>query len=376
MPGADVQCKEEMMMTRWLWIGLVVSLMLAACGAPAAPAEPAAGEPAAMEPASELQIYNWTEYIDPEIYAMFEEETGIKVVENNFGSNEELLAKLQGGASGYDLIFPSDYTVSIMIEEGMLAALDHSQIPNLANLGETFTQVPFDPGNVYCVPYQWGTTGLGYNSAEIDEPTSWAVLFEPDPDGPTYGRTTMLDDPRESFAAALVFLGESVNSTDEATLAQARDLLIQAKAGLAGFDSDQFEDLLAAGETLMAHAWNGDILMGQEENEDLAYAVPEEGGVIWIDNMCIPATTPADRALAAHMFIDFLLRPEIGALISEFTYYATPNEAAEALLDEEFLSDTTVYPPEETLSRLQFLEPLGEFESVYQRMWDEVKSAQ
>jgi spermidine/putrescine transport system substrate-binding protein len=365
------------MLKRWMWFGLVVGLLLAACGTPAAPAEPAEpAEPAAVEPASELQIYNWTEYIDPEIYTMFEEETGITVVENNFGSNEEMLAKLQGGATGYDLIFPSDYTVSIMIEEGMLAELDHSKIPNLANLGERFTQVPFDPGNVYCVPYQWGTTGLGYNSAEIEEPTSWAVLFKPDPDSATYGRTSMLDDPRESFAAALVYLGESVNSTDEATLEKARDLLIQAKAGLAGYDSDQFEDLLAAGETLMAHGWNGDILMGQEENEDLAYAVPAEGGVIWIDNMCIPATTPPDRALAAHVFIDYLMRPEIGALISEFTYYATPNEAAEALLDEEFLSDPTVYPPEETLGRLQFIEPLGETESVYQRLWDEVKSAQ
>jgi spermidine/putrescine transport system substrate-binding protein len=357
-------------MKRWMGFAVLASLLLTACGGAAAP------EPGADEPAQELQLFNWSEYMDPEIYALFEEEYGIQVVENNFASNEEMLAKLQGGASGYDVVFPSDYTVAIMIEEGMLAPLDHALLTNLGNLAPRFSQVPYDPGNVYCVPYQWGTTGLGYNSAEIDEPQSWAVLFEPDPAEAWYGRTTMLDDPRETFAAALVYLGYSINTTDEAQLAEARDLLIQAKAGLLGYDSDQYEDLMASGETLMAHGWNGDILMGQEENEDLAYVMPQEGGVVWIDNMCIPADTPPDRILAAHLFIDFILRADIGALVSEYTYYATPNAAAEALLDEEFLSDPTVYPPAELLDRLQYIEPLGEFESVYQRMWDEVKAAQ
>lgn len=364
------------MRNRWMTAALLAGLLLAACGGATPTPEAATAEPVAVEPAGEIQLFNWTEYIDPEIYTMFEEEYGIRVVENNFASNEELLAKLQGGGTGYDVIFPSDYTVSIMIEEGMLAPLDHSLLSNLGNLGERFRDVPYDPGNVYCVPYQWGTTGLGYNSAEIDGPQSWSVLFEPDPQSAWYGRTTMLDDPREAFAAALIYLGYGVNTTDEVQLREARDLLIRAKAGLSGYDSDQYEDLLAAGETLMAHGWNGDILMGQAENEDIAYSVPQEGGVIWIDNMCIPSTTPPDRALAGHMFIDFILRPDIGALVSEYTYYATPNEAAEALLDEEFLADPAVYPPDEVLDRLQYLDPLGEFESVYQRMWDEVKAAQ
>ncbi len=362
------------MFRRWMRVGVLASLVLAACGG-GATATVTEAEPGAVEPASEVQLFNWTEYIDPEIYTLFEQEYGIRVVENNFASNEEMLAKLQGGTTGYDVIFPSDYTVSIMIQEGMLAPLDHSLLGNLGNLGERFLNTPYDPGNVYCVPYQWGTTGLGYNSAEIEAPQSWSVLFEPDPEAPWYGRTTMLDDPRESFAAALIYMGQSVNSTDEAQLEQARDLLIRAKAGLMGYDSDQFEDLLAAGETLVAHGWNGDILMGQAENADIAYTVPQEGGVIWIDNMCIPAGTPPDRSLAAHMFIDFILRPDIGALVSEYTYYATPNQAAEAQLDEDFLSDPAVYPPEEVLGRLQYINPLGEFESIYQRLWDEVKAA-
>ena len=360
-----------------LWVGfiMVAALTVAACGPAAASPQPPATEPPAPVAAPEVQLFNWTEYIDPEIYALFEQEYGIRVVENNFASNEELLAKLQGGASGYDVIFPSDYTVSIMIQEGMLAPLDHSLLSHLGNLGERFRQPPYDPGNTYCVPYQWGTTGLGYNAAEIEEPTSWAALFEPDPGAPWYGRATMLDDPREAFGAALIYLGYNVNSTSEAELQQARDLLIRAKHGLLGYDSDQYEDLLAAGETLLAHGWNGDILMGQAENPDIAYTVPGEGGVIWIDNMCIPTGLSPERTRAAHLFIDFILRPEIGAMVSEFTYFATPNQAAEALLSPDLLADPAVYPAPEVVDRLQFLQPLGEFESVYQRMWDEVKAA-
>ncbi len=368
---------------------VLFSLMLAACGGAAtpaateAPAEPAPPqeteapvEPAEVEPASEIVVFNWSEYIDPEIYALFEEEFGIKVVEDNFSNNEELLAKLQGGAAGYTLIVPSDYTVGIMIEEGMLAELDQGNIPNLSNLADRFQNLPYDPGNVYCAAYQWGTTGIGYLDGQIEEPTSWAVIFDPDPNTPSYGRTTMLDDTRESFAAALVYLGYDINTTDEAQLQEAKDLLIQAKAGLAGYDSDTFEDLVASEENLMAHGWNGDFLVAQEENENLAYTIPEEGGVIWVDNICIPATVTPEQKLAGEMFIDFLLRPDMGAMLSDYNYYATPNEAAEAELDEEFLSDPTVYPPDEVLERLQFLRPVGEAESLYQRLWDEVKSAQ
>lgn len=395
---------------RWVPLVLIASLLLAACGgsapaetpaavqteapapvqteAPApveteapAPVEteaPATEPPAAemLEPATEIVIYNWSEYMDPQIYDLFEEEFGIKVVEDNFSNNEELLAKLQGGATGYALIVPSDYTVRIMIEEGLLEELNHDNIPNLSNLTPRFTEMSYDPGNKYCSPYDWGTTGIGYISTEMDEPTSWAVLFEPDPDAPTYGRTTMLDDTRESFAAALVYLGYSINTTDEAQLNQAKDLLIQAKAGLAGYDSDTYENLLASGENLMAHGWNGDFLIAQEENEDISYVVPQEGGVIWVDNICIPKGVTPEEKIAAEMFIDFILRGDIGAILSEYNYFASPNMAAEEILGEEFTGDPAVYPPADVLERLQFIEPVGEAESVFQRLWDEVKSAQ
>jgi spermidine/putrescine transport system substrate-binding protein len=371
----------------YITLTIVLSILLAACGgeattevqpdvteAPEAPVmtEEPVGE---VEPASEIVIYNWSEYLDPEIYALFEEEFGISVVEDNFSNNEELLAKLQGGATGYSLIVPSDYTVNIMIEEGMLAELNHANIANLINLADRFKELPYDPGNKFCVPYQWGTTGLGYLSSDVDEPTSWSVIFEPDPEAPYFGRYTMLDDVRESFAAALVYLGYDINTTDETQLEEAKQLLIDAKAGLAGYDSDTFEDLIASGENLLAHGWNGDFLVAQEENEDIAYVVPQEGGVVWIDNICIPAGVSAEEKLAAELFIDFLLRPDIGAMLSEYNYYASPNVAAEAELDEEMLNDPTVYPPSEVLDRLQYIRPVGEAESLYQRLWDEVKSA-
>ncbi len=370
------------MRTRLVVLGLLVALLLVACGgggtetAPAESSAPTTPEPVAeVEPAQEIQFFNWSEYIDPDIYEIFEDEYGIRVVESNFASNEEMLAKLQGGATGYDLIVPSDYTVAIMIEEGMLAELDHANIPNLENLSPRFRQVPYDPGNKYCVPYQWGTTGIGYNSALIDEPTSWAVLFDPDPNAPYYGRAMMLDDPREGMAAALVYLGYDINTTDEAQLEEAKQALLRAKPALAGYDSDQFDDLLAAGETVLTHGWNGDILVAQEENLDVAYTIPQEGGVVWIDNVCIPNTVTPERKKAAEIFINFLLRQDIGVLLSEFNYYASPNAAAEEMLDEEFLSDPAVYPPPQVLDKLQYIEPLGDFESVYQRIWDEVKAA-
>ncbi len=362
-----------------------LSVILAACGGDEPSGEQPASEPAAgeteapsgeIQPAQKIVMYNWSEYIDPEIYTLFEEEFGIKVIEDNFSNNEELLAKLQGGATGYALIVPSDYTVSIMIAEDMLAKLDHANIPNLANLSDQFKNVPYDPGNVYCAPYDWGTTGLGYLDGTVDQPTSWTALFEPDPNSPAYGRTTMLDDVRESFAAALVYLGYDINTTDEAQLNEAKEALIRAKAGLAGYDSDTYEDLVAAEENLMAHGWNGDFLVAQENNENVAFVVPEEGGVIWVDNVCIPASATPEEKLAAEMFIDFLLRPDIGAMLTEYNYFASPNAAAEELLDEEFLSDPAVYPPEEVISKLQYIKPVGEAESIYQRLWDEVKSAQ
>ena len=365
---------------------LVIALAAAGCSQPAAaPATSAPASDTQTAPAAssdsvklpeEIVMFNWTDYIDPDLYGEFEEASGVRVIEDNYSSNEELLAKLQGGSAGYAVIVPSDYTVGIMIEEGLLAKLDHANIPNLSNLADRFTQVPYDPGSVYCVPYMWGTTGFGYDSTKVDPPASWSVFFEPDPNSDIYGRVTMLDDPRESFAAALAYLGYDINTTDEAQLNEAKDALIRAKAQLAGYDSDTYEDLVASGENLLAHGWNGDFLLAMEDNENIVYVTPKEGGVVFVDNLCIPASATPEQKLAGEMLINFLLEPEVAARNSEFIYYASPNKAAEAFLPEDFLNDTSIYPPAEVLNKLQYLEPVGESESVYQRLWDEVKSAQ
>jgi spermidine/putrescine transport system substrate-binding protein len=359
----------------FLIISLVLSLGVTACAATTSADQ---GPEATGGPAKRIVFYNWADYIDPEFYTEFEAETGIEVVEDNFASYEELLAKFQGGATGYALIVADSRTINILNAEARLARLDHANIPNLSNLYERFRTLSYDEGNTYCAAYQWGVTGLGYNVEAMEAPTSWAVLFEPDPNTPYYGRTTMLDDVREAFAAALIYLGYDANTTDEAQLREAQQALIKAKAGLAGYDSTTFHTLLGNGENLLAHSWNGSVLRALELNPEevkLNFVVPQEGGITWIDHMCIPATAPADQKLAAEMFINFLLRPEIGARLSQRNFYASPNEAAEAHLDQEFLNNPIIYPPAEVISKLQYLLALGETEATYLRLWNEIKAA-
>ncbi|MBM4467576.1 MAG: spermidine/putrescine ABC transporter substrate-binding protein [Chloroflexi bacterium] len=344
-------------------MGCVVALLAGCARAPGKP-----------ELAKELHVYNWSEYIDPQIYADFEEEFGVRVVEDTFASNEELLAKLQAGATGYDVIVPSDYMVEIMIEQGLLAELNRDNVPNITNIDPKFASPPYDPGMVHCVPYQWGTTGIGYNTEVFEEPPdSWAYLFDPEVASEYAGQFTMLNDSRESMGAALKYLGYSLNTTDEAQLTQARDLLIQQKKWVYAYDSEQNEDLLSADETVLAHGWSGDFFMAAVEDERLWYAIPKEGGTIWADNLCIPKTAPSQYT--AEVFINYLLRPEVGAAISNYTWYASPNAAASEFIDAEILEEPAIYPPPEVMAKLEWIEDVGEATPLYERMWTEVKAA-
>lgn len=324
--------------------------------------------------AKELHVYNWSEYIEPAVYADFEAEFGVHVVEDTFANNEELLAKLQAGAAGYDIIVPSDYMVDIMIDQGLLAELDHDNLPNLVNLDPKFSDPPYDPGMKHCVPYLWGTTGIGYNTEVFEEtPDSWAYLFDPEIASQYAGKFTMLNDVRETIGAALKYLGYSLNTTDEEQLMQARDLLIQQKQWVYAYDAEQYEDLLSADETVMAHAWSGDIFMVAEEDERLWYAIPREGGTIWADNLCIPANAPNKET--AEVFINFLLRPDIAARNSNYTWYASPNAAAVEFIDPEILEEPAIYPPPDVMERLEWIEDVGEAAPLYERIWTEVKAA-
>jgi len=348
-----------------LLVGVMLAAMAVACGG-------GGGEEEGL--AAELHVYNWSEYIDPQVYEDFEAEFGVHVVEDTFANNEELLAKLQAGAGGYDVIVPSDYMVAIMIEEGLLAELNHDNIPNIVNIDPKFANPPYDPGMVHCVPYLWGTTGIGYNSEVFDEPPdSWAYVFDPELASQYAGRFTMLNDVRETVGAALKYLGYSLNSTDEEELMEARDLLIQQKQWIYAYDAEQYEDLLSADETVMAHAWSGDIFMVAEEDDRLWYAIPREGATIWADNLCIPTTAPHQHT--AEVFINFLLRPEVSAMNSNFTWYASPNAAATEFIDAEILEEPAIYPPPEVMERLEWMEDLGDAAPLWERIWTEVRAA-
>ncbi len=354
-------------MKRLLSLTMILMLVVTvvACGQGGAGGE--------QELAKELHVYNWSDYIDPEIYADFEEEFGVKVIEDTFASNEDLLAKLQAGATGYDLIVPSDYMVAIMIELDLLAELNYDNIPNFKNIDETFKDPPYDPGNKYSVPYQWGTTGIGYNADLFEEPPdSWAYLFDPALASEYAGRMSMLNDSREVLGAALKYLGYSVNSTNEQELEEAKQLLLQQKEWVSSYDSESFEDLLAAGEVDIGHGWSGDYFTAALEAPQVWYAIPKEGGVIWTDNLAIPKSAPSQYT--AEVFIDYLLRPEVGAKISNYTWYGSPNKAAEEFIDAEILEEPAIYPPDEVMEKLEFLRDVGEATSLYDRIWTEIKT--
>ncbi len=394
-------------MKRYIWTVsaiLLLTLLLSACGG-AAP-EPAAGgsegpaasagEEQAAAPASdtggsaesglakELSVYNWADYIEESLLTEYEKQYGVKIIYDTFASNEDLLAKLQAGATGYDIIVPSDYMVAQMIELGLLAEIDHNNIPNLKNMGEFFLDAPYDPGNKHCVPYQWGTTGIAYRTDVFKDnvPDSWSYLFDPEQakKWAEAGGINVLNDQRELIGAALRYLGYSINDKDEAHLQEAKQVLLNVKPYIKTFNSEDYDDsLLIPGEVVISHAWSGDAAKAVYETVDEAtgesqwgYSIPKEGAFVWQDNLCV-TTTSQNKATAEH-FMNYLLDAKNGAAITNFTYYASPNEAAKEFISEEITSDPGVYPPPEVLDKLEWAESLGETVFLYDQIWTEIKS--
>jgi spermidine/putrescine transport system substrate-binding protein len=322
-----------------------------------------------VEMTNRLNFYNWSYYIAEETIPDFQDEFGVRVRYDNFSSNSELLAKIQAGASGYDLIVPSDYMVEIMIAQNMLQPLNEANIPNLVNIDPRFRNMPFDPDNIYSVPYQWGTTGLGINTRFVTEIIdSWDVLWNP-----TYaGRISILDDMRSGMVPALKKLGYSVNTRNEIELAEARNLMFAQKAMVRTYSSETYIDLLKSGDIWIAQGWSGDIFQVMKENPDIIFVIPREGSYIWVDNMVIPKGAP--NRTTAEAFINYILRDNVGAAISNYTGYSTPNRAALPLVDEDLLNDETMYPPDEVLNRLEFMHDVGTATALYNRIWNEIKS--
>ena len=321
----------------------------------------------------DLSLYNWSEYIEPELVTEFEAAYGVTVTETFYDSNEAMLAQVEAGGANYDVIVPSDYMVTIMSEEGLVQPLSKDAVPNLVNLDSQFDNVPYDPSGEFSVPYQWGTTGIGFSYEEVDdaEGVSWAVIFDPETSTAYAGQISLLNDPRETMGAALKYLGYSVNTTDQTQLDEATALVSETKERLATFDSDAFEDLLVEGQTVVAHGYSGDFFSAFDDAstddydayEDFGYAIPLEGGVKWVDTMAIPTT--AEHPCTAHTFINFILDAENGAALTNFNYYASPNLASTEFIIPEILEDETIYPSDEVLANLEFLEDTGDFEINY-----------
>jgi spermidine/putrescine transport system substrate-binding protein len=317
-----------------------------------------------------LRIFIWEDYIDPEVYRLFEREFGVKVIEENYASNEDMRAKLQAGGVLYDLVVPSDYMVTLLRRDGLLLELDLRRIPNLTNIATRFRDPPYDPGHRYSVPYQWGITGIGYNKSQVvPPPTGWGDLFQSARIERYKNRISMLNDMREVVGAALIALGYSPESTDPQQLAQAQELLQRQKPFLAKYDSESFKDSLASGETVLAQGWSGDIAMAQTQNPEIGFAIPQEGTFIFVDNWAIPKGTRQKEL--AEAFINFVLRPEISAMIVNHVRYASVNEAAPPLIKAEILNGLSYQVPEGT--KLWWLADLGPANGLYERVWLELK---
>lgn len=316
-----------------------------------------------------VNIYSWADYVDEDVIRDFEKEFGIRVNYDTYSNNEELHAKLLGGATGYDVIFPSDYMVEVLIEEDLLLPIDPEAIPNVVNIDPRFTNLPYDPDGNYSVPYLWGTAGIGVNTRWVKESVdSWDVLWDPK----YKGRIAMLNDPREAFGVALKRMGESLNNKEVDTLEKAKTMLLEQKPLVAIYDADNTEMLLLSEEVWIAHGWSGDVLLATDEDPDIIYVVPKEGTTLWMDTMAIPKG--ARNKENAEKLINFFLRPDIGARLSEATNYPSPNAAAIEHTSPEILGNPMIYPPDEALENAEWMEDLGDAAPFIDKLWTEIKA--
>lgn len=323
---------------------------------------------------NEVYVYNWGEYIDPETIVMFEEETGIKVVYEEFDTNESMYPKVESGSSAYDVICPSDYMVKKMIDNDLLQELDYSNMPNaVSNIGVQYYEqaAQYDPGNKYCVPYCWGTVGILYNKTMVDEPvTSWSILW----DEKYSNNILMQESVRDSFMVALKLNGFSMNTLNEEELQIAKQSLIDQKPLVQAYVIDQVRDKMIGGEAALGVIYSGEAIYTQQENADLAYVIPEEGTNVWIDGWVIPKNAPNKKN--AEKFIDFMCRADIALMNFEYITYSTPNDAAKELIEDESIRNSEIAFPDLTkYNNLETYIYLGEDgDALYNSLWKEAMS--
>jgi spermidine/putrescine transport system substrate-binding protein len=327
--------------------------------------------PAGAELEGDLSIYNWAQYVSPKTYPSFEKEFDVRITEDNYASNEDALAKLQAGAKGYDVVAPTGYMVQIMGGAGLLYELDKSLLPNLANVESRFLDLPFDPGNKFSVPKDYGTTGFGYRSDLVDEEmTSWEDFYRL---APKYsGRYTVLDSPPEVVGSALKMLGYSYNSLDTKEIEEATKEMIGLKPHIRKITSSMRE-ILTSGEAYVSLTWNGEIGYVALDAPDARYVVPSEGTEIWLDNWAIVAGAPHPNA--AHAFLNWHLQPKVQARDTEYHYYGAVVEGEEAYLDPAIANDPSVYPTPETEAKLEIAEATPEWTKLRNEAWTKFKAA-
>ena len=319
----------------------------------------------------QLNVYNWSTYIAEDTISNFEILCGVNVTYDTFESSEAAVARLRTGNPGYDIVVPAGSDVARLIEEELVIPIDKSKIPNLANISDVLVGAPFDPDNEYSVPYQWGTIGIGYNQTAVgEEITTWEQVFN-------YPNRTVawLEDRRAMLGVAMLMLGHDPNTTEAAEIDEAMQFLIDNGSNVLYIAGDDGQELLARGEADIVVEYSGDIFQIIDECgcEDYVYVIPEEGANIWVDTMVIPVG--GQNPDLAHVFIDYILDPQVGADISNYTAYASPNQASidAGLIDEALLTDPAIYPDEELRENLFWTYPNVEFEQLYNDAWDVIK---
>lgn len=332
-----------------------------------------------------INVYNWGEYISNgdddslDINALFEELTGIRINYTQFDTNESLYAKLKSGGTTYDVIFPSDYMVSRMIDEDMLEPLDFENIPNFQYISEKFKNPSYDPENFYSVPYTWGTVGLIYNYDMLGfDPDSWDIMWDEN-----YAKQILqFSNSRDAFAIALLRLGYSINTEDKLELDQAAQMLKEEKPMVQAYVMDQIFDKMQGNEAAIAPYYAGDAINMMAVNDSLRFVIPKEGTNLFFDAVCIPKHKEDTeesrlRKLASEMYINFLNEPDIAAANIEYIQYSTPNDAALALLDEETRNNPIAYPGDEVLENTEVYVNLSEDTNLYlDQLWTQIMSAE
>ena len=336
-------------------------------------ASASASAPTARQGGKVVNVYNWTEYISDQVLKDFTAETGIDVIYSTFDSNEAMYAKLKlmNGSGEYDVAFPGTDFVDKMRKEGMLEPLDHAKLTNFGNLGKTFINAPFDPENKFSIPYLWGSSGIAVNTKRIAKASlsSWNDLWKPEYEG----RVMLMNDIRDVFTMSLLTLGYNGSTKNPEAIKQAYEKLTKLMPNVRTFNSDAPRMPFMEGETYLGLAWNGEVIMAQDQGmPELDFVYPKEGAIMWMDNMIIPKN--AKNNDNAHKFIDFILRPKYAAMISEEIGYGSPNEAAKKEMPPELANNPIVYPPADLLKHAMFREDVGdEIMALYQQYWDRLK---